>query len=255
MSPFSQQPSKPFDFEKTFFPNEIDAKKQQENEFQSLLSSVQQQQNFHKEPRQDLAQSQNPTSRNGFVQDFDNLNLPSGLNNLLFQTVVKDKSQFFPPPKKPVTEENPFFSQPKSPFVQEELSTSDKEQLDLEQQLSLSPFGLNKNNQRSVSSGSSLTPPNRIKGESVIRPKTTTTAESLLTTDAPRSKIRVETPASVFKQVVSGNCSAVNCGFEGDSCSYEGTDSRTGAWIIAQGRMGNPLTGVTGPAFGMYFDE
>ena len=47
-------------------------------------------------------------------------------------------------------------------------------------------------------------------------------------------------------------CPAVNCGFENDACAYEGTDDALGAWVIVQGRIGNPITGISRAAFGEF---
>jgi hypothetical protein len=46
------------------------------------------------------------------------------------------------------------------------------------------------------------------------------------------------------------SCPAVNCGFENEPCMYEGTDDTYGAWVIVQGHVGNPVTGISRAAFG-----
>lgn len=161
---------------------------------------------------------QRSSGRSGVRNSFSSNNLPSFVQSVIDET------------------------KPQSPFVQES-PNSKPGRIDFNEEPPVpNPFeSLNSNHLSS----------NR---ERVVdfksRIKSTPAPSKIQTEPLIGSRIKSDTAQTVFRQVVGGNCTAVNCGFEGDSCAYEGTDSPSGAWIIAEGRLGNPLTGVTGPAFG-----
>ncbi len=64
---------------------------------------------------------------------------------------------------------------------------------------------------------------------------------------SPPPRVLTTTPPAVGE-----NCTAVNCGFEGNSCQYDGSHGGNGAFVIVQGNIGNPATGISRAAFGQF---